>query len=68
MGAGRLTDLLRCEVPIQLAPMGGVSVSPALPLAVARAGAHAMYPGLMHTPETLAPGARRARAEAPASA
>jgi NAD(P)H-dependent flavin oxidoreductase YrpB (nitropropane dioxygenase family) len=50
-----LTDLLRCEVPIQLAPMGGVSVSPALPVAVARAGAHAMYPGLMHTPETLAP-------------
>ena len=50
-----LTDLLRCEVPIQLAPMGGVSVSPALPLAVARAGGHAMYPGLMHTPETLGP-------------
>ena len=50
-----LTDLLRCEVPIQLAPMGGVSVSPALPIAVARAGAHAMYPGLMHTAETLAP-------------
>jgi nitronate monooxygenase len=50
-----LTDLLRCEVPIQLAPMGGVSVSPALPNAVSRAGAHAMYPGLMHTAETLAP-------------
>ena len=50
-----LTDLLRCEAPIQLAPMGGVSVSPALPLAVARAGAHAMYPGLIHTAETLAP-------------
>jgi nitronate monooxygenase len=50
-----LTDLLRCEVPIQLAPMGGVSVSPALPIAVARGGAHAVYPGLMHTPETLAP-------------
>jgi NAD(P)H-dependent flavin oxidoreductase YrpB (nitropropane dioxygenase family) len=50
-----LTDLLRCEVPIQLAPMGGVSVSAALPNAVARAGAHAMYPALMHTAETLAP-------------
>ena len=50
-----LTDLLRCEVPIQLAPMGGVSVSPALAVAVARAGGHAMYPGLVHTPETLAP-------------
>ena len=35
--------------------MGGVSVSPALPIAVARAGAHAMYPGLIHTAETLAP-------------
>jgi NAD(P)H-dependent flavin oxidoreductase YrpB (nitropropane dioxygenase family) len=50
-----LTDLLRCEVPIQLAPMGGVSVSPALPIAVARAGGHAMYPGLIHTAESLAP-------------
>ncbi len=50
-----LTDLLRCEVPIQLAPMGGVSVSPALPIAVARAGAHAMYPGLIHSPATLSP-------------
>ena len=50
-----LTDLLRCDVPIQLAPMGGVSVSPALPIAVARAGAHAMYPGLVHSPETLGP-------------
>jgi NAD(P)H-dependent flavin oxidoreductase YrpB (nitropropane dioxygenase family) len=32
-----------------------VSVSPALPIAVARAGAHAVYPGLLHTAETLAP-------------
>ena len=31
--SSRLTDLLRCEVPIQLSPMGSVSVTPALPLA-----------------------------------
>ena len=30
----RLRDLLRCDLPIQLAPMGGVSATPALALAV----------------------------------
>ena len=35
--------------------MGGVSISAQLPLAVARAGGHAVYPGLLHTAETLAP-------------
>ena len=28
MAAGRLIELLRCEHPIQLAPMGSVSVGP----------------------------------------
>jgi nitronate monooxygenase len=42
----RLTDLLQSTLPIQLAPMGSVSATPRLPLAVAAAGAHAMYPGL----------------------
>jgi nitronate monooxygenase len=53
--SSRLTDLLRCEVPIQLSPMGSVSVTPALPLAVALAGGHAMYPGLGLPPAALAP-------------
>ena len=34
MGGIRLTELLGCDVPIQLAPMGCVSVTPTLPLAV----------------------------------
>ena len=51
----RLTDLLRCDLPIQLAPMGSVSATPALPLAVASAGGHAMYPGLVLPPAALAP-------------
>jgi nitronate monooxygenase len=50
-----VTDLLGCELPLQLAPMGSVSVTPALPLAVARAGAHAMYPGLGSPPQAVAP-------------
>jgi NAD(P)H-dependent flavin oxidoreductase YrpB (nitropropane dioxygenase family) len=51
----RITELLGCRLAIQLAPMGGVSVSPALPLAVAAAGGHAMYPGLALPPATLEP-------------
>ena len=50
-----LTTLLRCELPIQLAPMGSVSATATLPLAVARAGGHAMYPGLALPPPALAP-------------
>jgi NAD(P)H-dependent flavin oxidoreductase YrpB (nitropropane dioxygenase family) len=53
--AGRLTELLRCELPIQLAPMGCVSVGTALPLAVTGAGGHAVYPGLFLPPAALAP-------------
>jgi nitronate monooxygenase len=52
--ADALTDLLGCEVPIQLAPMGSVSVTPTLPLAVAGAGAHAVVPALNLPPEQLA--------------
>ncbi len=53
--ATRLLDLLRCDLPIQLAPMGSVAATPALPLAVASAGGHAMYPGLTLPPSALAP-------------
>ena len=51
----RVRELLRCELPIQLAPMGSVSATAALPLAVARAGGHGMYPGLALPPAALAP-------------
>jgi nitronate monooxygenase len=51
----RLTELFRCELPIQLAPMGSVSATPALPLAVARAGGHAVYPALALPPPALGP-------------
>ena len=53
--ANRLSALLHCELPIQLAPMGSVSATPALSLAVARAGGHGMYPGLALPPAALAP-------------
>jgi nitronate monooxygenase len=49
-----VTDLLRSELPLQLAPMGSASATPALPLAVARAGGHAVYPGLALPPAALA--------------
>ena len=52
--ATRLVDLLRCDLPIQLAPMGSVSATPALPLAVAAAGGHGMYPALTFPPAALA--------------
>src|SRR4051812_7376624 len=51
----RLCELLRCDVPIQLAPMGSVSATPALALAVARTGGHAVYPALGLPPGALAP-------------
>jgi nitronate monooxygenase len=51
----RLCSLLGCELPIQLAPMGSVSATPRLPLAVAAAGAHAMYAGLALPPPALEP-------------
>jgi nitronate monooxygenase len=51
----RLCRVLDCDLPIQLAPMGSVSASARLPLAVSAAGAHAMYPGLSLPPAALAP-------------
>ncbi len=51
----RLTRLLGCELPLQLAPMGSVLVRPALPLAVAAAGGHAVYPALGLPPAALGP-------------
>jgi nitronate monooxygenase len=53
--ATRLTELLHCDLPIQLAPMGSVSATPALPLAVAAAGGHGMYSVLGLPPQALAP-------------
>ena len=51
----RVLELWRSELPIQLAPMGSVSATPRLALAVAAAGAHAMYPALALPPPALAP-------------
>jgi nitronate monooxygenase len=51
----RVCTLLGCELPIQLAPMGSVSATARLPLAVATAGGHGMYPGLALPPPALAP-------------
>ena len=51
----RVLELWRCELPIQLAPMGGASATPRLALAVAAAGGHAMYPALALPPAALAP-------------
>jgi nitronate monooxygenase len=51
--SSRLTEMLRCELPVQLAPMGSVSATARLPLAVATGGGHAMYPGLALPPAAL---------------
>jgi nitronate monooxygenase len=53
--ATRVTELLHCDLPVQLAPMGSVSATAALPLAVATAGGHGMYSVLGLPPEALAP-------------
>ena len=53
--ANPVCELLGCELPIQLAPMGSVSAGAQLPLAVARAGGHAMYPALALPPAALEP-------------
>lgn len=50
----RMTDLLGCELPIQLAPMGSVSATPTLARAVAEAGGHGMYPALALSDAALA--------------
>jgi NAD(P)H-dependent flavin oxidoreductase YrpB (nitropropane dioxygenase family) len=51
----RLTATLGSRLPIQLAPMGSVSATARLPLAVAAAGGHGMYPALALPPEALGP-------------
>jgi nitronate monooxygenase len=51
--SGRLPDLLGCRFPIQLAPMSSVSITPALPLAVAMADGHAVYPANALAPPAL---------------
>ncbi len=51
----QVCELLHCELPIQLAPMGSVSATPSLPLAVAQAGGHGMYPALGLPPAALEP-------------
>jgi nitronate monooxygenase len=51
----RLNDLLGCDHSLQLAPMGSVSVTPRLPLAVMGAGGHAVYPALRLPPPGLEP-------------
>ena len=53
--ANPVCELLRCELPLQLAPMGSVAATPALPLAVAAAGGHGMYPALALPPAAIAP-------------
>jgi len=53
--ANPVCELLRCELPIQLAPMGSVVATPSLPLAVAAAGGHGMYPALGLPPAAIAP-------------
>ena len=53
--ANPVCELLRCELPIQLAPMGSVAATPALPLAVAAAGGHGMYPALGLPAAAIAP-------------
>jgi nitronate monooxygenase len=49
----RFTDLLGCRVPIQQAPMGGVSSDPPLPVAVAEAGAAGMLSGVLQPTDLL---------------
>ena len=53
--SSRLTQLLQSELPIQLAPMGSVSATARLPLAVSKAGAHPVYPALGLPPQALEP-------------
>jgi NAD(P)H-dependent flavin oxidoreductase YrpB (nitropropane dioxygenase family) len=53
--ARRVLELWRSELPIQLAPMGSVSATPRLALAVSAAGGHAVFPALALPPAALAP-------------
>ena len=42
----RFTELVGCSVPVQQAPNGDLARTPALPIAVARAGGHGMLAAL----------------------
>jgi nitronate monooxygenase len=53
--ANSVCELLHCTLPIQLAPMGSVAATPSLPLAVAAAGGHGMYPALGLPPAAIEP-------------
>ena len=57
------TRLVGCDVPIQLAPIGAAGQVPRLSLAVARAGGHAMYPGVLLSAADLAADIDALRAE-----
>ncbi len=46
MTSTRFTSLVDCALPIQMAPIGAAGQDPRLAIAVARAGGHAMYPGV----------------------
>jgi len=48
------TDMVGCELPIQQAPMGGVSSAPQLPVAVAAAGGMGMLSAVLQPAEQLA--------------
>ncbi len=48
------TELVGCEHPVQLAPMGAPGVNPELQNAVADAGGHPVHPAVLVTPERLA--------------
>jgi len=50
--ATRFTELVGCELPLQLAPMGTVG-TPELVAAVANAGGHGMFAGVMVPPPAL---------------
>ena len=49
----RFTSLVGCDVPIQLAPMGGVATSPDLAAAVAEAGGHGLVAAIILPPPAL---------------
>jgi nitronate monooxygenase len=50
----RFTEMLGCRLPIQQAPMGGVSSVPQLAAAVAAAGGTGMVSGVRQSPDALA--------------
>jgi nitronate monooxygenase len=49
----RFTELVGCSVPIQQAPIGEMARTPALPIAVARAGGHGMLAAVATPAEEL---------------